>query len=464
MIGRNEVMRVLEEDMAYRKMEKWPLVDISCPKVARDFSDSVFYISRGKLISKNSAIEDLCKHYTHLQYLLNKYNLCAAGGCIYKAIYGIGKPTDVDLFFYGLNLTEACRQLTEIVSYFKCKEYDILYGTYCTTISLTHSDGKYEEYQLIHRLYPSKDSIIGGFDLGSCASLYDGKNLLATPLGHFCITNQVNLFDTTRRSTTYEERIKKYMHDYGTGIVMVSVKITDSSQSKVTVVSDFMSIVGDKIRVHKKGMKSQRKYDYEIPTKNRKVTNYNLLFENRPEYLKWRENELQIDLPEMFHTYPLGYQKRWKPFHVISQLLYPLEDVGKFSINKYLLPDEIAKFAKRLKFINTASYSHEVHKLLLDIRELLFSKVRDNFSKFNYELSIDGPLSKTRWITENPGRQWTSSINPVFMNPKSYFRKNIYSSVRIGLPPDVETTIRLVLNHYNIPSHITKLILFRTLI
>lgn len=462
MFGREKVLRVLEEDMAHRKMQKWPLVDISCPEVAKDFDDSMFYISRGKLISKHSAIADLCKHYTHLQYLLNKYNLCAAGGCIYKAIYGIGKPTDVDLFFYGLNLYEACNQLAEIVAYFKCKEYDILYGTYCTTISLTHSDGKYEEYQLIHRLYPSKDSIIGGFDLGSCASLYDGKNLLATPLGHFCITHQVNLFDTTRRSTTYEERIKKYMHDYGTGIVMVSVKISDSS--KVTTVSDFMSIVGDKIRVHKKGMKSQRKYDYEIPTKNRKVTNYNLLLEKRFEYLKWREHELQIDLPEMFHTYPIGYQKRWKPFHVISQLLYPLETTDKFSISKYLSKDEIGKFYNKLKFINTASYSYKVDELLNDIRKTLFSKVADVHSQFNFELCRDGPLSKTRWITENPGRQWTSSINPVFMNPKEYFRKNIYLPTKIGIPHKTETTIRLILKKYNIPPNITNLILYHCLV
>jgi len=462
MLGRKEVVEVLEKDMAYRNMKSWPLVDISHPEEAKEFDKSVFYISRGKLRCKNFAIEDLCNHYTHLQYLLNKYSICAAGGCIYKAIYGIGKPTDVDLFFYGLSHEDAQQQLAEIVSYFKNINYDILYGTYCTTISLLHSDGKYEEYQLIHRLYPTADSIIGGFDLGSCAALYNGKNILATPLGHFCITNQVNLFDTTRRSTTYEERIKKYMHDYGTGIVMVSVKISDSS--KVTVVSDFMSIVGDKIRVHKKGIKSQRKYDYEISTKNRKVTNYNLLFENRPEYLKWRETELQIDLPEMFHLYPIGYKKQWKPFHVISQLLYPLEDTGKFSINKYLSVEEIEKFSKRLKFINTASYSYEVHKFLTDIRQLLFSKVQNAIAKFNSELQCSGPLSKTRWITENPGRQWTSSINPIFMDPKEYFRKNIHIPTQIGIPQEIETTIRLCCKTANFPKYITSLILYHIII
>ena len=48
-----------------------------------------------------------------------------------------------------------------------------------------------------------------------------------------------------------------------------------------------------------------------------------------------------------------------------------------------------------------------------------------------------------KWITENPGRQWTSSINPIFEDPRDWYGKH-YIPVLVGIPPEIETCIRLM--------------------
>ena len=48
-----------------------------------------------------------------------------------------------------------------------------------------------------------------------------------------------------------------------------------------------------------------------------------------------------------------------------------------------------------------------------------------------------------KWITENPGKQWTSSINPIFKDPRDWYGK-YYSPVLVGIPPEVETCLRLI--------------------
>lgn len=65
--------------------------------------------------------------------------------------------------------------------------------------------------QFIHRVYPSAASVIGGFDLGVCMGFYDGHDFYATPFGAWSIANQTIILDVSRRSTSFEYRITKYI-------------------------------------------------------------------------------------------------------------------------------------------------------------------------------------------------------------------------------------------------------------
>ena len=48
-----------------------------------------------------------------------------------------------------------------------------------------------------------------------------------------------------------------------------------------------------------------------------------------------------------------------------------------------------------------------------------------------------------KWITDNPGRQWTSSINPIFKDPREWYGKH-YIQVLVGIPSEIETCLRLM--------------------
>lgn len=51
-------------------------------------------------------------------------------------------------------------------------------------------------------------------------------------------------------------------------------------------------------------------------------------------------------------------------------------------------------------------------------------------------------LKTIKWITQNPGRQWTSSINPIVENPRLWYGDK-YIPVLTGIPEEIETCLRL---------------------
>ena len=70
-----------------------------------------------------------------------------------------------------------------------------------------------------------------------------------------------------------------------------------------------------------------------------------------------------------------------------------------------------------------------------------------------------------QWITNNPGRQWTSSINPIIADPREWYGED-YVPVKTGIPVDIESILRLIklpraqsyLSY--LPTEIFNLILF----
>ena len=57
--------------------------------------------------------------------------------------------------------------------------------------------------------------------------------------------------------------------------------------------------------------------------------------------------------------------------------------------------------------------------------------------------SVKDLLARTNWITQDPGRQWTSSINPVVGNVKEYYGPRCIAPLQIGISPEIETLLRL---------------------
>jgi len=72
--------------------------------------------------------------------------------------------------------------------------------------------------QIISRLYKTKQEILYGFDLGSCAVGFDGQLVEFSIAGKFAQEYNLNILDTTRFSLNHGSRLKKYF-DRGYGVI-----------------------------------------------------------------------------------------------------------------------------------------------------------------------------------------------------------------------------------------------------
>lgn len=447
-----KIKKILERDMAYRKMCRWPLVCVD--KWEFKLLDKISIMKAGFYLYEAQerpwVTKGLSECFPHLDYLLSSYNLCAAGGAIYKDIIKIKQKGDVDLFFYNCTVDTATRQLVEIADYFSGLGFRILYSTNCTTISL----GK-EIYQFIHRIYPTKDSIIGGFDLGTCHVLYDGKNYLATPLGEFCISHRVNIFDTSRRSTSYEHRLEKYNRFYASSILFVSLNTDFIAESTMIIpkveLSKYLTLIRRFGRIDYLQATCAAKSDYTLESKQIKCTeiNYtNLLFGKN--CLQWESDGIKVTVPEQFDV---RYYNRCSFINVFQRHLrgnrYYNAIIRNYS--KYFEPSVLIGFIKKIKAVSNDEVDTEITDktmpILQEVQQYLLAKVQPKVDAFNKSIQTNGPLSKIVWITENPGRQWTSSINPTFSKASDYFNPLVYKPFPIGVDFRVETLIRLFTKH-----------------
>ena len=78
--------------------------------------------------------------------------------------------------------------------------------------------------QIILRLFTSVSMLLHGFDVGSCAVAFDGAVTHTTLLGAYSLSHRVNIVCPSRRSTSYESRLKKY-YDRGYALVLPHLDI-----------------------------------------------------------------------------------------------------------------------------------------------------------------------------------------------------------------------------------------------
>ena len=69
------------------------------------------------------------------------------------------------------------------------------------------------------------------------------------------------------------------------------------------------------------------------------------------------------------------------------------------------------------------------------------NKEKKKYFDSNLEI-VREKLKGITWITKNPGRQWTSSINPAIVDPEEFYG-TYYTYFNIGIEPNVESLIRL---------------------
>ena len=88
-------------------------------------------------------------------------------------------------------------------------------------------------------------------------------------------------------------------------------------------------------------------------------------------------------------------------------------------------------------------------KLSLEVRQVRDTDEYNSYVNIMIEKMIANSkickenLTGIKWITKNPGRQWTSSINPIISDPREWYGKH-YISVKTGIPEETESCLRLL--------------------
>ncbi len=413
---------------------------------------------------KNNMITDIGKFKTafnkrYASYLtnINYNNVFIAGGSISSVLLQqTWRGSDVDIFIYGLTHKEANVKIVKLMDqiYQSYREH-ILEKYYEENPSIELSENKKNEImdtasartirskncisirfnnmevQIILRLYKNISEILYGFDLGSSAVGYDGKDVYFTELGKFAYELFANIVDPSRRSTTYELRLNKYFNR-GFHIILPNMNIkelrTDYFKYGKSEVAElpyfpfsYNDIKGNKIyyvkSLHNKVLRKkcmQNKSDYAVCDGD--VDEYKIFYLNLRNLAK-NENNFYY------------YSEKMNPNSIIDAQPY---------ISSSRIIDYYDKLSKKIydgcNFDVKIFMSYFSHEVLPNITESLFLKKDytslDKLITEQKELVLerleeksDADYEQLQWMTQNPGTQLLGSFNPLISNPKDWYGK-----------------------------------------
>jgi hypothetical protein len=156
-------------------------------------------------------------------------NIVVAGGAAAAPIFD-GKANDVDIFIYGITDKKLLWEKLETI---QCVIQHCLAGNDrseitstvrmtpgVATFSVHKNKSRYRrarmipviKVQVILRAFPSIRSILHGFDVPSCCVAFDGKTTYLTHLAAYAHIYKVNIVEPRYSSTTFASRLVKYFN------------------------------------------------------------------------------------------------------------------------------------------------------------------------------------------------------------------------------------------------------------
>eukprot|EP01119_Soliformovum_irregulare_P006221 TRINITY_DN1802_c1_g1_i1.p2 TRINITY_DN1802_c1_g1~~TRINITY_DN1802_c1_g1_i1.p2 ORF type:complete len:471 (-),score=181.89 TRINITY_DN1802_c1_g1_i1:54-1466(-) len=332
-------------------------------------------------ISGKSAIVDQEKFQRNFGELMGHLscidwsNVFVAGGAVLGSLLEIQvenqvefSTSDVDVFFYGLDVSGAANKLAQILGNLSSQAPMVTFRSkHAVTVSYGYPK---RNLQFILRNYLSAAEILQGFDIDSCAIGFDGKNVWAAPRAVRAITKRYNLVNLTRRSPTYEYRLFKYSKR-GFGVMIPRL---DGTRINPIVYTKTPSTV--------KGLAKLIVYDYDA-TAQAIVARNSYSARNFP---MGRDSKFLIPKlfgsPSDYTTLSIPYGPRWT-WKRIEHLLNKLNYSNSLHAKKDLL----------ISAVKTEPDSEEISRF-------------QQFSKF---------LNNVPWVTVNPGAQglMTGSFQPL---------------------------------------------------
>ena len=357
------------------------------------------------------------------------------------------------------------------------------------------------EYQFIHRIYPNISSIIGGFDISACMVAYDGEQIYATPLGTWSIKNKSIIIDTKRRSTSFEYRLRKYLR-YGFRLLFPGLPITiinnlrqndknnyDNMINKINeIINEHGYKIDGKLNLGNVCMSSTIFPSVEnvlpyLKLCNSYLTNNLTILLGTKNYNRNKiENRFIDKISDYDHinTHPMclprinAQQLRSDKLHSVCSIIKISNDDNKFNLDHLLIndvnnpnlmfdnksiehyKDMTEKVRSRFTLTEPFEINRNFYRLIKYFGKLTPEVIKIQHTDKYYEYCniiiekmkvnaniCEEKLIGIKWMTQNPGRQWTSSINPIIADPREWYGKH-YIPVITGIPSEIEATMRLM--------------------
>jgi hypothetical protein len=156
-------------------------------------------------------------------------HIIVAGGSVVTALTGVGqRSTDADFFFVGQTVEEARSLLERLVAMIVALDPEhtkVYLSRNAVSVAVSCAQQGFQRphvcvYQFILRNYASVSHVLGGFDISCCGVGWSPKTgLVATPLAALSLALGCAFVDVSRRSPSFEMRLRKYAEDKGMDVV-----------------------------------------------------------------------------------------------------------------------------------------------------------------------------------------------------------------------------------------------------
>ena len=500
---REQARAILTSDMVQRRERKWPLREVDINGQNHD---------------------DMRDDFLALPFILDKYRgkLTVCGGLatiLVSRRLHIPNPVDADLFFHNVTTEEANEILEDCVAFIvtveTCPENYIRIerrqfvtnvviqrGTIGTDNAATWTS----VYQFVHRIYPSLDSVLGGFDIPLCMFAYDGQTCWGTEMAIWSLENKCIVADTTRRSTSYEHRLRKYVSRYDFEVFFPGLSYSDIQveKNRTQLARSIFHLIEEQGFCIKRDRSGDEQdfdwlkrhitkanggkrfnhiclnYEGKVEELRKSLDNPSRIIYNLKKYSDYSDCRVwSKDIAEanatmlrcnnfegilVYHEY-LPQDRSVKdprylnedseddpdptPIRHVRKEQQVREDFRRLvakPVIKFALMKEFGLGTERrdlmtIKRLGIFGHSDlfarrhtptEIAAVLLEINQYLEKEAKRMTAVF----------TGITWITDNPGRQWTSSCNPIMENPRKFYGDD-YVPFLIGIPEKIETTLRL---------------------
>lgn len=371
-----------------------------------------------------------------------KQNICIAGGYVLDYIRVAAKANDVDLFIVGTD--EPAKIAEKLISYlftYDCepnKTNKIHVVRTKNSITLYSWLDKYRnpiQLQIILRSYTSVSEVVTGFDLDPSGVCFYMGNLYATKRAIYSLKNMKLYVDIDRMSTSYNYRLVKYMKIKGFSIV-IPVPITKEIMNQVLIhtsrdvcyTNSYLqrnfndSLIGllviERLVIkHHRGLMCIKVSDYD----EHKSDCEHKQKSDCEQKSDSKSDSKSDDLIDCENGIPKKTSGKFCVKDIIKNDIIKNNCPESYSyiisdkdIIKYNYPRSYSYIISANKQITGVKfYINDINDIKIVMSDYLLSTIENKYKALD---------TTVKFITQNPGTQFTGSFHPIIMSWKNWER------------------------------------------